>query len=94
MRIMALALGLVVASLTAAVAEEQPIQLKDGPGRDVVEQNCGACHSLDYIKMNSPFLKADVWGAEVTKMINAFGAPIAADDAKTIQNYLAQNYGG
>jgi hypothetical protein len=77
-----------------AFADEKPIELKDAPGRDVVEQNCGACHSLDYIKMNSPFMKADVWNAEVTKMINAYGAPIDQGDVKTIQDYLAQNYGG
>jgi cytochrome c5 len=77
-----------------AFAEEQPIQLKDAPGHDVVEQNCGVCHSLDYIKMNSPFLKADEWNAVVTKMINTYGAPIAEDDAKKIQDYLIRNYGG
>jgi hypothetical protein len=28
------------------------------------------------------------------KMINAFGAPIDPADAKTIRDYLKQNYGG
>jgi hypothetical protein len=77
-----------------AFADEKPIQLKNAPGHDVVEQNCGVCHSLDYIEMNSPFLKADGWNAEVTKMINAYGAPISEDDAKKIEDYLSQNYGG
>jgi mono/diheme cytochrome c family protein len=90
----ALATAFLALTSGAALAEEQPIQLKNAPGRDVVEQNCGACHSLDYIKMNSPFLKPDGWNAEVTKMINAYGAPIAQDDAKKIQDYLVQNYGG
>jgi mono/diheme cytochrome c family protein len=78
---------------SAAFAEEQPIQLKAGPGLDVVEGNCGACHSLDYIQMNSPFLNAAGWNAEVTKMIKVFGAPIGEADAKAIADYLAKNYG-
>jgi sulfite dehydrogenase (cytochrome) subunit B len=75
-------------------ADEKPVQLKQAPGLDKVEANCGACHSLDYIVMNSPFLNAAQWDAEVTKMINAFGAPIEAGDAKAIADYLKANYGG
>jgi hypothetical protein len=51
-----------------------------------------ACHSLDYIQMNSPFLSAAVWDAEVGKMIKAFGAPIEDADAAAIKDYLKQNY--
>jgi sulfite dehydrogenase (cytochrome) subunit B len=58
-----------------------------------VEANCGACHSLDYVPMNSPFLNAASWQAEVNKMINAFGAPIDEADAKIITEYLVRNYG-
>jgi len=77
----------------AAGAEERPVELKPGPGLDQVEGHCGACHSLDYIQINSPFLNAAAWSAEVTKMIKAFGAPIGATDAKAIVDYLAKNYG-
>ena len=76
-----------------AFAEEKVIDLKNAPGRDKVEGNCGACHSLDYIQMNSPFPNAALWDAEVAKMINAFGAPISPDDAKIIGDYLKKNYG-
>jgi hypothetical protein len=34
-----------------------------------------------------------VWDAEVTKMIKAFGAPISDADAKEIAEYLTKNYG-
>jgi sulfite dehydrogenase (cytochrome) subunit B len=77
----------------AAVAGEEPVQLKKAAGLDKVETNCAACHSLDYIEMNSPFLNAAGWDAEVTKMINAFGAPIRPDDVKIISDYLKANYG-
>jgi hypothetical protein len=43
--------------------------------------------------MNSPFLDAAAWQAEVSKMINAFGAPINETDAKIITEYLTRNYG-
>ncbi len=43
--------------------------------------------------MNSPFLSSAQWDAEVTKMINAMGAPIDANDAKIIADYLKKNYG-
>jgi mono/diheme cytochrome c family protein len=76
----------------AALAEEQEIKLKPGNGLDKVEGNCAACHTLAYIPMNSPFLDAKGWGAEVSKMIKAYGAPIDEADAKVIAEYLAKNY--
>jgi sulfite dehydrogenase (cytochrome) subunit B len=76
-----------------AAAEEKPVRLKEAPGLDKVESNCGVCHSLDYIQMNSPFPNAALWDAEVTKMIKTFGAPIDDADAAAIKNYLSQNYG-
>jgi hypothetical protein len=75
-----------------AMAEE-PVQLKQAPGLETVEGNCGACHSLDYIQMNSPFPNAAMWDAEVTKMIKAYGAPITDADAAKIKEYLVKNYG-
>jgi sulfite dehydrogenase (cytochrome) subunit B len=92
MRRIALAMMAALIALPA-VAEEPTIALKDGPGLDKVEGNCGGCHSLVYIQMNSPFLNAAGWNAEVTKMIKAFGAPISDADAKAIVDYLAKNYG-
>jgi sulfite dehydrogenase (cytochrome) subunit B len=76
-----------------ARADETDIALKEGHGRDVVLNNCGACHSLDYIPMNSPFFDKAGWDAEVTKMIKAYGAPIQDADAKEIAAYLSANYG-
>ena len=94
MRIAAMAvLAIFAGAASPTAADEQPVQLKPGPGLDKVEGNCGACHSLDYIRMNSPFLNAAGWNAEVTKMIKAYGAPIKDADAKAIAEYLAKNYG-
>jgi cytochrome c553 len=77
----------------SAKADETAVTLKDGVGRDNVAANCGACHSLDYIEMNAPFMAEKQWEAEVAKMINAFGANIAPAEAKTIVDYLTHHYG-
>jgi hypothetical protein len=78
---------------SAAHADETAVTLKDAPGRDAVMNNCAACHSLDYIQMNSPFPDQKLWEAEVTKMIKVYGAPVDEVDAKTIIDYLSRNYG-
>lgn len=92
MRTLMIALAAAMIALPAA-ADEKPVDLKKAPGLDKVEGNCGACHSLDYIQMNSPYPNAALWDAEVTKMIKAFGAPITDADAKVIGDYLKKNYG-
>jgi mono/diheme cytochrome c family protein len=84
----------VVALLAAGgvFAQESKVTLKDGPGKDKAMQ-CVACHSLDYIPMNSRFLDKAGWTATTNKMINAFGAQIDKADVDAIASYLAQNYG-
>ena len=90
---LALASLIVALGAAAAAAQEQAVALKDGAGRETVEANCGICHSLDYPRINAPFLDHAGWEAEVNKMIKAYGAPIAPADAKIIVDYLAKNYG-
>jgi mono/diheme cytochrome c family protein len=86
-------LALLLAALAApALAQESKVTLKDGPGKEKA-QVCVACHSLDYIPMNSRFLDKAGWTASVNKMINVFGAPIAKEDIDAIATYLAENYG-
>jgi len=76
-----------------AFAAEQPVTLKPGPGVELMEQNCSGCHSLDYVRMNAPFLTADGWKAEVTKMRAAFAAPVDDEDTAKIIAYLTASYG-
>ena len=85
------AIGLALAF--GAQAGEDAIELKDGPGREQVQRNCIACHSLDYIQMNSPFLDRKGWEASVGKMIKVMGARIDDADARVIVEYLAAHYG-
>jgi mono/diheme cytochrome c family protein len=92
MRILIIALA-ASAALTATAAFAAEVKLKRADGMDKVEANCQACHTLAYIPMNSVFLNAAGWDAEVTKMIKAYGAPIDDADAKAIADYLKKNYG-
>lgn len=87
----------IVALLAAAVAgsaaaQESKVVLKDAPGRDKAMQ-CIACHSVDYIQMNSRFMDKAGWTASINKMINAFAAPIPKTDVEAIASYLAEQYG-
>lgn len=90
MRTLVFVLGLAVAG--AAAAQESKVQLADGPGKDKAMQ-CIACHSVDYIPMNSKFMDKAGWTASVNKMIKVFGAPIPPADVEPIATYLAEHYG-
>ena len=83
----------VLLGATATVAQERQVTLKDAAGRVVTENICSGCHSLDYIRINAPFMNRQTWTASVNKMVQMFGAPIAPNDAATIVDYLTANYG-
>ncbi len=73
---------------------EETAAFKPGPNLEVVQNNCTACHSADYIKTqpHGEKFKKDFWAAEVTKMIKVYGAPIEDADVGKIVEYLAATY--
>ncbi len=73
---------------------EETATFKPGTNRDVVMNNCTACHSSDYVQTQprGPKFKKDFWQAEVTKMIKVYGAPIDDADVGKIVEYLTANY--
>jgi cytochrome c5 len=78
-----------VHSITLPTVE---VKMKDGAGKDKVEQYCNMCHSLDYIT-SQPKLTAKQWGDTVHKMVEKYGAPVPEADAKEITQYLIDQYG-
>jgi sulfite dehydrogenase (cytochrome) subunit B len=99
----AFAAGIVVITAGVGPVASRPVSytlpdetaaFKPGPNLEVVQNNCAACHSADYIKTQprGPKFKKDFWQAEVTKMIKVFGAPIDDADAGKIVEYLTQTY--
>jgi len=88
--------GLAALAMSVTVtsrADERALRLKDAPEATTVRAHCSACHSIDYIQMNSTFMKRAAWEAEVRKMIKVMGAPVPEDEVARIVNYLATNYG-
>ena len=81
-----------VGSMGGVALADEPAALVSGAGADVTGANCNACHTSDYIVMNSVFLTGAQWTAEVTKMRKAFGAPIDDATASEIAAYLAAHY--
>ena len=73
---------------------EETAAFKPGTNLEVVQNNCTACHSADYIRRSRAVekFKKDFWAAEVTKMIKVYGAPIEDADVGKIVEYLTANY--
>jgi len=100
---LALLLTLAAAACLGGSASAAPISytlpdetaaFKPGPNLEVVQNNCTACHSADYVSTQprGPKFKKDFWQAEVTKMIKVYGAPIDDADVGKIVDYLAAIY--
>lgn len=94
----ALAGGLAVAATAKPIQYELPdetAELAPGPGLEVAQANCVACHSADYISTQPRTFRDPTafWTAEVNKMRHSYGAPIEESDVKAIVNYLAATYG-
>jgi len=103
MRLAAAALTLAAGMGLAAMAQAKPLKItlpeetaafKPGTNREVVMNNCTACHSADYVQTQprGPKFKKDFWTAEVNKMIKVYGAPIEDADIPKIVEYLTENY--
>ena len=89
-----LSIGATMAAPVNYTLPEETAAFKPGPNLDVVQNNCTACHSADYIKTQpqGEKFKKDFWQAEVTKMIKVYGAPIDDADVPKIVEYLAATY--
>jgi mono/diheme cytochrome c family protein len=86
----------VSSALAAPVNYKTPDEVaafKPGPNLELVQGNCTACHSSDYIATQPPMKdRKGFWQAEVTKMIKVYGAPIDDADVGKIVDYLATTY--
>jgi sulfite dehydrogenase (cytochrome) subunit B len=73
---------------------DETAAFKPGPNLEVVQNNCTACHSADYVAIQpqGPKYKKDFWQAEVNKMIKIYGAQIDDADVGKIVDYLAATY--
>jgi mono/diheme cytochrome c family protein len=98
MMAVSLAAGLDVTAAAKPVQYELPeetAELAPGPGLDVAQANCVACHSADYILTQPRNLRdpSAFWTAEVNKMRHSYGAPVEESDVQAIVAYLVATYG-
>jgi sulfite dehydrogenase (cytochrome) subunit B len=75
-----------------ALPGDAGMAFKPGPGVGAVQANCLTCHSSAYVS-TQPVLSRAQWAAEVTKMKNVYGAPIADEAMPAIVDYLTAQYG-
>ncbi|MGY3692418.1 mono/diheme cytochrome c family protein [Bradyrhizobium sp. USDA 3240] len=89
-----LSIGATMAAPVNYTLPEETAAFKPGPNLELVQNNCTACHSADYIKTQpqGEKFKKDFWQAEVTKMIKVYGAPIDQADVGKIVEYLSATY--
>jgi cytochrome c5 len=68
----------------------KPVALPDGHGKQLVETRCALCHDLERVATVKRSKQA--WAPIVASMI-AWGAPATPEEAKTMTDYLATNFG-
>jgi mono/diheme cytochrome c family protein len=78
-------------TLTYALPEETAT-LRAGPGQEIAQSNCAACHSVDYIERQPPKMGRTFWEGVVKKMTQSYHAQIDPADAAAIVDYLAATY--
>jgi cytochrome c5 len=61
----------------------------EGPGADAINANCLVCHSAGMV-LTQPASSRKEWAAVVSKMINAYKAPVNPDDVGAIVDYLTR----
>jgi virginiamycin B lyase len=67
-----------------------PVNLPAGPGKEVVQTVCAACHELNRITFSGGYDR-EGWSQAVDRMI-AVGAPLPADQKATVVAYLAAHF--
>jgi mono/diheme cytochrome c family protein len=76
---------------TTPAASATPVALPGGPGKDLVETRCAACHDLE--RVASAKRQKSEWLALVANMVGR-GAVATPDEVQAITSYLTTNFSG
>jgi len=68
----------------------QPVTLPNGPGKELVENNCVVCHGLD--KIAATKRTPEGW-THIVSYMKYLGAPLSDKDEATILSYLEAKFG-
>ena len=83
--------GVVAATIVMTgptLAQQAGADFPAGAGKDDVVAVCGGCHDINRLKAG---YTADGWRT-VMRMMQNFGAPLAADHATTVTDYLIKSF--
>ncbi len=78
--------GMTLKSLSVELPDSDR-EFPPGPGVEVAQANCAACHSTGMV-LSQPALSHATWEAEVHKMVAVYKASVLDEDAKVIVAYL------
>lgn len=67
-----------------------PVALPPGNGADIVQSRCSLCHGVD--RVVTVKRTPAQWTAILNRMVY-YGAPVTAEQQKTVLDYLEKNYG-
>ena len=84
----AASIALLSGGAALAQAPQQPGNLPDGPGKEIVQGVCAACHQLGEISRSLGYSR-EGWDELIGNMVDLSPAP---DQKKLILDYLAQHY--
>src|SRR5919106_5449861 len=73
--------------ITPVAAQQQPAQLPEGEGKQLVQGMCTSCHDINLITRSSGYSRED-WRELIQTMINLSGTPAG----ETITKYLATHF--
>ncbi len=76
--------------MPGATVPGRTVTLPEGPGKDLVQTRCAACHTLSRIT-DSRRTGAE-WEQTVQDMVSR-GAAVSASEAQTITSYLSTQFG-
>jgi virginiamycin B lyase len=89
MKWLPLALVTVIGAATSVHAQQKPVTLPEGPGKEAVQTYCSGCHGLARV-VASGYPQA-YWHTTIRMMMN-FGVPIPQDQVIPVIDYLAKNF--
>jgi hypothetical protein len=85
--------GLSQGAIAPAAAGTDPgIELPEGPGREILLNQCLGCHDLGGLDLFASFYTRDDWHRLVETMV-AHGATVDTAGVETLADYLALNFG-
>jgi virginiamycin B lyase len=73
--------------VATVAAQQKPVQLPEGDGKQLVQAMCTTCHETDQITRSSGYTR-EGWRELIQTMINVSGSPAG----ETISNYLARHF--